>query len=683
MKQKQREVLENNKDKKRIWQFSILEYFSYGIIFLIPLYRNYNHWMPISMPKQLLFIGTLCAMLIFYIWGKWKNSDNRFVFTQIHIGLAVFLGILTLSALFGVDPKNSFFGPLQSNLSLIVLYFLGILGLFIGFLIKRNESFLPRLATVAIVSGVITAGITYFGKDVIRLSNDGSTVGNNSYLGAYLLLIVCMSIGIFFWYKKVWQKLLIGLGVITIIISPVFLNRVIWTGDVGFSQIIDNPTLLLGAANGAAIGLGVAIIVMVFLFLTRTKKTMVRVLGGICLAGLIIGIWIGGSIFMNPESGLHKAFVAEKTENRFIFWDAARDGFVERPLLGYGLNNYAYMYQKYLTDRIFRNDRGLELWVSRPHNIFWEYLSLSGIFGLLAFAASIGGLFIFFYKKSADEDRIKKIFGVVFAGAVFGYTLQNLFVFDTLVPLVFFFVIVGTAIGFSKEYYTPHMGNIFKKVLLGTGGVLCGVIFVILVILPWHESIRWGKIAGDVSISKLAELRKGAQDISLIGSIEDAALITDREIQRINAVIPTLTVKTKPIVLAEIDSLIANLEREIVRSPNSYRAHLAVGNLSTLRLIIVQENENTTISNAVDHFNKAALLSPANPMTYINLANMYAVVGDSSKTYKYLRAGIAIGPTYVDGYAAARTILKILPNQEFEKYLTTMEKRWLVEFGAN
>jgi O-antigen ligase len=661
----------------KTWQFSLLEYLSYGLVFVVPLYINSAHWMTISMPKQLLFIGTICVMVGFYIWGKWASGDNQFTFTKIHGGLLGFFVVLTISALLGVDPKNSFFGTWQSNLNLITFYALGIFGLFMGFLMRRNHLFLPKIGVVILVSGVITAGITYFGRYVINFSNDGSTIGNNSYLGAYLLLVVCTSIGILFWYQKYWQKFLIGIGILSILISPVFLNRMIWSGGISFSQVVDKPFILLGGANGAAVGIGLAIVVMTCLWLTRTKNVITKVAGGICFACLVLGIWIGGSIFMNPESQIHRSFVAEKTENRFIFWNVARDGFAEKPLLGYGFNNYSYIYQKYLTPQIFRNEGGLEVWVSRPHNIFLEYLSVSGILGILAFATSIGGLFLVLYKKSADEDRRKKIFGIVFAGALFGYTFQNLFVFDTLVPLMLFFVAVGAAISFSKEYFTPQIGSVSKKVVLGMIGVGSIMVFIVMVVLPWRESVRWGKLAGDIPVFRLAELRQGAQDMSVVGTIEDTAYIMDREIIKINDAIPSIADKDKPVLIMEIDSLIANLEQEMNKNSDVYRAHLTMVNLIALRLMLTSDHQETLVPQALNYFKEAIRLSPANPMIYINMANLYTVIGNSSEAYKYLRASIAMAPTFKDGYAAAKNIIMVMPNKKLERYIITMEKHWI------
>lgn len=676
MKQKKEILLKNNENKRnQIWQFKLMEYLMYFTVVIIPLYINKSHWMMIGTPKQLLFIGIISCMMILYAWGKISQKDTIMRITKIQSMVVVLFIILGISGLVGEDPQNSFFGIWQSNLNLFLLYAIGIFSFLVAFIIRDNNSVAKRLIACSFFSGVIVALLSYINKGFTVIFNQGSTLGNSSYLGAYLLIIIGLGTILFFLSQKKWQKIVIILGLLVIIFSPTFLNHKIVTGIISLGSVFNNPMTIIGNANAAFLGVIIMVASMISLWMTRNMKKKIQWIGAMLFAGMIAAIIIIGWIFMTVNSPLHKKFIEEKSENRFIFWTIAQQGVVDNPLLGNGFNNYNYTYQKYIPTSMFEKDARLELWVSRPHTIFLEYLSTSGILGLLAYVVLLASVFITLYKLSGENDPYKKIVGIVLGSILIGYTFQNLFGFDTIVPLIFFFIIVAIAGNYSKEYKIKIPIYFFRFAM-----ILIVIIAIMamrhLVFLPWRESVMLGTITRESNIIKLPKMREDLQAISQVGGIDDTAFIADRSISLILKTLPTITESGRPYVLVEIDSILSELQKDLIWQPRNTRAHLAVGNLIILRMMITKENKEFFIKKGEYHFNEFHRLSPLNPMGFINLANLYMVLGDSEKAYKALRVALTMAPTFPDGYDVAERLLVITPNSSFEKFLDEKKSRW-------
>jgi O-antigen ligase len=94
-------------------------------------------------------------------------------------------------------------------------------------------------------------------------------------------------------------------------------------------------------------------------------------LGQIPLLKRLFGLQVGGAL-----------------EVRLELWGIAAQGFLERPLLGWGQENFSYVFNKYFDPRLY--SRELPMWWDQPHNAYWGWLIAAGIPGLLAYLALFG-----------------------------------------------------------------------------------------------------------------------------------------------------------------------------------------------------------------------------------------------------------------------------------------------------
>lgn len=688
------------------WQWKMMEYVAYILVFLTPLYFVNNHLLfSFSAPKTILIIGLVLLMTIFYSWGVISDRKLSFKFTPLHIVLGVFLLILTLSSFLGVDPLNSFFGKWIDGVNLILIYSLSIFALLVGFLIKKNKSFIFKIVLTSFISGVCVALISYTGGSLMSIFKNGdSTIGNNSYTGAYLLFNVCFGIGLFFYYvakgsrnditalklseqkqsarelasapSYLWQKILVILGVLSILLSQILFNKDILLGKIGLSEIIHNPLLLLGQANAADVGLVVSFLVIIFLFLIFSSKKIYKIIGVFLLASLLIGIFYTGALLVKPTSSLHKVFVETKGENRFISWNIAQESFVENPLLGNGFNNFSYSYQKYFTSDILK-ETNPEFYFYQPHNVVLEYASNNGALGLFSFLALLCFTLLALFIDNKYEEKKYKYIRIILIGALFGYFVQNLFGFDTPTSYLLLFMLIGLAVGVSRKEWTFEVSkkrhDAFK--FIASLVILASLVgMVVFVFSPYAEFRKMGKVVSSNNLKERIALREGVQGISLFGGVFDSSYFAGKFFDLYKGNVNQITDSNKNLSLEEIKSTINLLERDMVKQPNDVYSHLILNSLLNMEIFINGKVDMETWNYSFNDIQKAIALNPQNPETYLQLAQTYILKEDFKNAYLSIRQAIEIAPNYKKSYDYARKILTIKPDIVFQKYIDDMEK---------
>lgn len=658
-----------------------MKYISCILVFLVPLYFINNHSLfSFSAPKMILIIGFVLLITVFYFWGILAQDNISFRFTPIHIVLGIFLLILTLSSLFGVDPLNSFFGKWIDGINLILVYAVTIFALLVGFLIKKDKSFIPRIMLYSFISSVIVAIISFTNGSIMSILKGGdSTIGNNSYTGAYLLFNLCFGVGLLLFYSKIWQRVSITVGSLIILLSPVLFNIDILMGKVGLSEVIHKPFLLFGEANAVDVGLFVSLFVFVSFFLIFSSKKIMKIVGVVLLSLLLVGILYTSVELRNPTTSLHKVYLDAKGDNRFVTWDIAEASIASRPLLGSGFNNFAYTYQKYFTPDILE-EKNPEFYFYQPHNVIWEYASNDGVFGLLAFFLLLAFTFSSLFVGHEFEDKKYQYIRIALIATLFGYFIQNLFGFDTPVTYLMLFLLVGLAVGVSKKewnFIILNKNNDTYKFIASLFIVVCLISSILFVVLPLVEFKKLGRIISANTIDERISQRDGVSSISLFGGIFDSSYLAGKFFDLYQQDFSKINDSNKDLYLKEIQSTVNMVEKDIVSQPNYVYSYITMNSLLNMELFIKGETDTETWNYSFDSIQKAIKLNPQNPENYLQLAQTYILKEDFSNAYLSVREAIIIAPKYSKSYDYARKILKIKPNDDLEKYVDNMEKKWV------
>ncbi len=658
------------------WQFGGLKWVLYLLVGIVPLYVSGSHFFPFATPKGLLVTLGASILALFYI----LHQNRQTVFTStwgiLDILLVVYGVACVVSAIMGIDTAGSFFGSIADGMGVNLILSLICIALIVGYVVRIDPSVIRTLMTVAFVSALVVALGTYAPPHSFPMPDDGSTLGNTSYTGAYLLVIVCMGIALLYLYQKRYAKVLVGAGILWIICCPIFVNPALFKGALSLGAILHNPLVAMGSANGATMGLFVALAITLFIGMIRSKKKLVKNSGVLLFVGFMVTIFVVGTMFVTPSSALHQSYVATKNENRFVFWDIARRGFLDKPVLGWGMGNYTTVFQKYFDPVFLASGHAYEPWTNNPHNMFFEYMVNGGVVGLLAYVGLLAGAMIVAYRASLQDTRHARIVGLVSVGAIAGYIIQSFFIFDTAVPLLLLFVLIGILIGVSKplKTFSCSVGESTRIWGIFLGG--CAIFFIACwcALNPWYESREWVSYA---SFGSIINAPHSPYQISNIGNSGNSAFVMAKVVDLMNKKLSTLSEDDRRGYLQVIDNLIQHLQEEEKEGPLSFRANWVLAKMINIKILLLNTADPVLIEQSRTFLTHAIQQNPNNPIVYFDMAQTYMYEQNPTVAFTWMRSAIALAPESRESYAMAERILTAIPNKKFATYVASMKSHWI------
>lgn len=215
---------------------------------------------------------------------------------------------------------------------------------------------------------------------------------------------------------------------------------------------------VISGTRGAFLGLVAGIGVGALYYAWREPKYR-RLILGVLAAGVIA---FGGLFALrnHPQVAalpgarfLQLDFSQLTAQTRFWTWNAAFQGFKERPVLGYGPENFPVVFDKHFDPRHFEPGASSETWFDRAHNIVLDYLATTGIVGLAAWVAFI--VLVFVQVREVIRRRVLTTFEeALLLGLPVAYVVQSLLLFDVL-PIFMNLAIVA-ALAVAASFWKPR-----------------------------------------------------------------------------------------------------------------------------------------------------------------------------------------------------------------------------------
>jgi O-antigen ligase/tetratricopeptide (TPR) repeat protein len=342
----------------------------------VPLIVASDFFFPYVVPRNIFFrvvveFGAAALVLALCFGGKALDLRSEPIFWS----LVAFLAAASLSALFSPAPTHSFFGDFERMGGVwawlhLVLFFLLLRTLRDGdwtwvLNAALAVGLVVSLSAIGQHSGLLS--VTNFADTVVAASS--STLGNPGLLAAYLLMNIALAGYLAATSVRFHLLYLVagGLNLLALIFAE---NR---------STVIG---LVLGAIVAglifAAVGTG------------SRKKWIALAMAG-TFAVVVAGISAGIRAFPTSPMTRHVPIVLKRLaltnpagsdESRTMQWRAAIDGFKDRPLLGYGLENHNLVWSAHFDPGIYKLDTDV---YDRTHNQFLETLATTGLVGAVAF----------------------------------------------------------------------------------------------------------------------------------------------------------------------------------------------------------------------------------------------------------------------------------------------------------
>jgi O-antigen ligase len=407
--------------------------------------------------KQYFLIGTVDILAVLWLWLIIRDARYRLTKKNMLYLLpaGLFLLSMTVSAFIGVDPATSFFSTVESGTGLIVLYHIFLLACIAASVLRvQQKRFLNQLFRATFFASVLLAITTFFTgpnglidlhSQMLNESSGGAMMGNSLLAGAYFIFSVSITILLILGESKTWKKILYSIGLAIIIFSPIYFNVNIFKGIA-----LSSSYGVLGQARIGAVALAIGLFVSLCIWWTTRKgKEWLRIVGIIGIVGVLITGAITVQKIASPNSSLHAFFVTE-SGNRIIDWQDSVQGIKERPLLGWGPENFHVLYQKYFNPIVFSPGRGNEAWALHPHNNIFEVLDNGGVIGFAFYLAMVAMLFIGLYRLHRRERIDAKTYALL-TGMLIAFIIQQQMIYDSIVSYTMFFLMIAVVAGLSEH----------------------------------------------------------------------------------------------------------------------------------------------------------------------------------------------------------------------------------------
>lgn len=366
-------------------------------------------------------------VLVELMFGGWivlayLNEAYRPKITWVLVSVVLFIGVLGIADVSGVNVSKSIWSNYERMEGYVtMLHFLAYFLVLISVMrTKKQWSWLLHTMVGASVI-MIFIGFSQLSNPEIARRLD-TTLGNASYLAAYVLFHIFIAMYLLNW-KKQWAPWVYG---------PIIMLQL----------VILYYTATRGAILGVIGGLLLASL-LIALFEKKNellKKSAIGVIGTIVIC-VSLFVAFRDSEFIREQKVL-KRFAAisleeATTKSRFLIWNMAYQGFKERPILGWGQGNFPYIFSKYYDAEMYAQ----EPWFDRAHNVFFDWLTAAGIFGLLSYLSIFAASIYQLWKRKEDDFTI--VGKSILTGLLAAYFFHNIFVFDNLISYILFFTVIA------------------------------------------------------------------------------------------------------------------------------------------------------------------------------------------------------------------------------------------------
>ncbi|HJN62920.1 MAG TPA: O-antigen ligase family protein [Candidatus Paceibacterota bacterium] len=592
----------------------ILKYIVFTGIFLIPFVPLYvagiinpslSLFFPFITGKAFLF--RIITEIIFSAWVilALKNSNYRPEKSWLLYAITAFVGVIALADIISGHFLKSFWSNFERMEGLVtLLHLLAYFYVLVSFI--KTEKIWDRLIQTSTGVSLIIGSwgfFQFFGKFVSIQSGTrlDASFGNASYLAIYMLFHVFLLSYLLFKHQgEKWVKWLYGV-------------------IIAFQTFI----LIFTATRGAILGLvgGVFLTFLLIALFDRENRSARRFsIGAIVSIFILVGLFFAfknTSVVQNvePLQRLSSINLEDRTTiSRFVLWGMALDAFKEKPILGWGQENFIFVFEKYYDPKMYAQ----EPWFDRAHNVIFDWLIAGGIFGLLFYLS----LFFFALRYTWKSQNLSVVSKSLFTGLLAAYFFHNLFVFDNIASyLLFIFVLalIHFQLRGEKELQPKPSSFVYTTAFVPIIIVLMvfSVYFFNAKLYLTSRSLLYAIAPQPGGLAKNLEFFKRALAYDTSGTQEVREhLLTSTSNIVVNSGVPQ-ELKEEFIILSKEEQ-----QKQIDSNPTSVRHQIFLGSLlSTLQLY----------DEAIVYLEEGLRLSPQKQTTHLALVSVYLNSGQTQK----------------------------------------------------
>ncbi|HEX5774358.1 MAG TPA: O-antigen ligase family protein, partial [Candidatus Paceibacterota bacterium] len=453
-----------------------------------------------------------------------------------------------------------------------------------------------------------------------------ATFGNAIYLAVYLMFAAFVTVWLALESREKWARYsLFALAALQVVI------------------------LFNTATRGAIVAITAGALFAAFLWLLETGKQGRKAAAG-ALVGLLVlvgGFWLIRDASFVRESPIFSRVASislAELKVRFTLWDMAREGVMERPLVGYGQEGFNYVFNEYYRPELY----GQEPWFDRAHNAYVDWLVAGGIPAGLLFLLLLGSGFLALYRDRRASPALR----ILFLGALGAYAVQAIVVFDNL----FSYIPVAAILAMAHHASSRPIRALeaLPEVRRGNGSaVIAPIAIVVALLLIWSVNLRNMNAANALvyAISPLAG--SPAENLEYFKEAlgEDAFATQEMREQLISYASNVIRNPNAPNALkTEFATLaVEEMKKEVARAPEDARLRLQL----SLAYRMVGAHDQ-----ALAELDAALALSPSRQMFLLEKGNTLQEIGRTTEMREAFYAAYALSPEFpqLAAYAAAADI---------------------------
>jgi O-antigen ligase/tetratricopeptide (TPR) repeat protein len=629
-------------------------FFNLGVLFFFPY----------IFPKMLAFkilVEVIAALYIILVL-----MDKRFLpkINWLHIAVFSFLAVLLISSLLGVDIGRSFWGNAERSDGLISLAHFVVYFLILSSLLRKEKEWLKFLDIFSISVFLMAlygflqvfAPGPFFSTGGARVS---STIGNASFFAAYLIFGVFVALFLYFRKKQLDD------------LKP------FWKYCYIVNLLLILFVIFKTETRGAIIGMGFGVLAMAFLLIFLNKNKLVKIFSGALVVLVILSgasLWfLKDTSFIQNNPTLNRlaniSYNDITTQSRILTWKASWQGWKERPLLGWGYENFNVVFDKNFPVPIYQ-DSGSQIWFDRAHNIIFDIGVTSGFLGLAVYLSIFGVAFLVLFKKrhainllpqespSKQDSALQKNYLLVsiLGALLISYFIQNLFVFDTPATyLAFFTVLAFLASGvFWDEKDEESVETSYK--VKDVPALPAIAIFILLLGSVWFLNILPARANMDLAKALVNSKGPNAQYVPDLfkKAVQDDTYLRFETRQQLAEFLYTASIPNfKPEDYWSVHQFaISEMEKSVKETPLDVKnyLHLIILYNNAAKYAPDAQTVNSLMQKSLSIGAKAIQISPMRPQIYFQLGQTYMNLNEKDKAIEMLEKAVSISPNVAEAH---------------------------------
>lgn len=433
-----------------------------GLIVIIfsPLYVSSKVFFPFIVTKTIVFYIVVEIMLLAFLYLAWRDGAYKIKINKVIILFFIYIVLILISSILGDNFYRSFWSNNERSEGIFLMLHLFLL-LFVlsGFFRKFKEwlyifdlSFFAGLLVSLVALGqFLQLPWLLASSSGVRLAG---TIGNAGYMAGYLVFTIFFGLLLLFKRKNIYLRIYYVVFIVLMVF--IVLNTFTRGGMLAlfFTGLVFALYLLFYYFQDKRLkiaGLIVILLSVSFFAFTVVNKNSDFIKNSQIL-GRIASIPHDLNIFSKESR-------SPTAENRLMTWNSAWQGFKERPVFGWGQENFYQPFDKYFNPGIYRKE-GSVVWFDRAHNIIFDRLITGGILGLFVYLLFLFLPFVYLWRYYLTREKKNRYFiPMIFSLIILAYFIQNLFIFEALVIYVPLFLILAFAGLFDGGYRWKWITN--------------------------------------------------------------------------------------------------------------------------------------------------------------------------------------------------------------------------------